>query len=84
MSILHVWNIQFENVKKQLCKVARPNYNFKAPTSCPLVMDNIYKQIDELPVKDYFATYLPVPFSMKARVKSILPIWLKVLIKKHK
>lgn len=75
---------EFTSLESTFDKVARANHNLKAPTTRPAVRDNIYKQIDELPVKDYFASYLPVPFNMKARVKSILPIWLKVFVKKHR
>ena len=65
-------------------KIANANHNLKHPTARPAVRDSIYKQIDELPVKEYFASHLPVPFNLKARIKSVLPVGLKVLIKKYK
>ena len=83
----HLWNLissEFISLESTFDKVACANHNLKAPTPRPTVRDNIYKQIDELPVNVYFASYLPVPFNVKARIKSVLPVWLKVFIKKHK
>lgn len=82
-----LWNLissEFVSLESTFDKVANANHNLKAPTPRPAVRDSIYNQIDELPVNDYFASYLPVPFNLKARIKSVLPVWLKVFIKKHK
>ena len=65
-------------------KVARANHNLKSPTLRPVVRDNIYKQIDKLPVNEYFESCMKVPFNIKARIKSMLPGWLQVFIKKNK
>jgi len=82
-----LWNLissEFISLESTFDKVARANHNLKAPTPRPAVRDNIYKQIDELPVNEYFASCMKVPFNIKARIKSMLPGWLKVFIKKHK
>ena len=82
-----LWNLissEFISLESTFDKVARANHNLKAPTPRPAVRDNIYKQIDELPVNEYFASHLSVPFNLKARIKSVLPVGLKVLIKKYK
>lgn len=82
-----LWNMistEFVSLESTFDKIANANHNLKHPTARPAVRDNIYKQIDELPVKEYFASHLLVPFNIKARIKSVLPVWLKVLIKKYK
>lgn len=80
-----LWNLissEFISLESIFDKVARANHNLKAPTPRPAIRDNIYKQIDELPVNEYFASCMKVPFNIKARIKSMLPGWLKVFIKK--
>ena len=82
-----LWNMispEFVSLESTFDKIANANHNLKLPTARPAVRDNIYKLIDELPVNEYFASHLPVPFNLKARIKSVLPVGLKVFIKKHK
>ena len=75
---------EFVSLESTFDKKANANHNLKHPTVRPSVRDSIYKQIDEMPVKEYFASHLPVPFNLKARIKSVLPVWVKVLIQKYK
>lgn len=82
-----LWNMvsnEFVTLKSTFEKVAIDNHNLEAPTKRPAIRDNVYKHLDDMPVKEYFATQLPVPFNLKAKIKMALPSWFKVLVKKYK
>lgn len=65
-------------------QVARANHNLSHPTKRTSRRDSIYLHIDDMDVNEYFATQLAIPFNLKARVKLLLPKWLKIWIKKNK
>lgn len=83
----HLWeqiSQEFVSLESTFDKVVNANHNLRASTPRPAIRDIIYKHIDDLSVDKYFTTQLPIPFNLKARIKWLLPIWVKVLIKKYK
>lgn len=75
---------EFYSLESTFEKVARANHNLSRPTDRSSLRDTIYHHIDDMEVNEYFATQLAIPFSVKARIKLLLPKWLKIWIKKHK
>ena len=81
-----LWNMissEFVSLKSTFDQIARANHNLKAPTNRPDVRDSIYDGIDILPVNEYIATKLVVPFNVKAHIKELVPKWVKVVIKRY-
>lgn len=82
-----LWDIvsdKFYSLESTFEKVARANHNLSHPTLRSPMRDTIYHHIDDMDVNEYFATQLAIPFNVKARIKQLMPKWLKVWIKKHK
>ncbi len=75
---------KFYSLESTFEKVARANHNLSRPTNRSSLRDTIYQHIDDMEVNEYFATQLAIPFNVKARIKLLLPKWLKIWIKKHK
>jgi len=75
---------KFHSLESTFEKVARANHNLSRPTNRSSLRDTIYRHIDDMDVNEYFATQLAIPFSVKARIKLLLPKWFKIWIKKHK
>lgn len=83
----NLWNLvkeEFYSLESTFEKVARANHNLSHPTQRTSQRDTIYHHIDDMEVNDYFVTQLVIPFNLKARIKLLLPKWLKVWIKKNK
>lgn len=84
---MRLWNLiksEFYFLESTFEQVARANHNLSHPTKRTSRRDSIYLHIDDMDVNEYFATQLAIPFNLKARVKLLLPKWLKVWIKKNK
>lgn len=82
-----LWNLiksEFYFLESTFEQVARANHNLSHPTKRTSRRDSIYLHIDDMDVNEYFATQLAIPFNLKARVKLLLPKWLKIWIKKNK
>lgn len=83
---MRLWNMiskDFAFIESSFEKSAKANHNLKSPTLRPSIRDRIYNHIDEISVDEYFSTQLAVPFNLKARVKTILPKWFKIFIKRY-
>lgn len=81
----NLWDLisnEFIFIDSTFEKVATANHNLKHPTERHAIRDHIYDHIDDMSVNDYFSTQLAIPFNLKAKIKTVLPVWLKVLIKK--
>ncbi len=84
---MRLWNLiksEFYFLESTFEQVARANHNLSHPTKRTSRRDSIYLHIDDMDVNEYFATQLAIPFNLKARVKLLLPKWLKIWIKKNK
>lgn len=84
---MRLWNLiksEFYFLESTFEQVARANHNLSHPTKRTSRRDSIYQHIDDMDVNEYFATQLAIPFNLKARVKLLLPKWLKIWIKKNK
>lgn len=84
---MRLWNLiksEFYFLESTFEQVARANHNLSHPTKRTSRCDSIYQHIDDMDVNEYFATQLAIPFNLKARVKLLLPKWLKIWIKKNK
>ena len=84
---MRLWNLiksEFYFLESTFEQVARVNHNLSHPTKRTSRRDSIYLHIDDTDVNEYFATQLAIPFNLKARVKLLLPKWLKIWIKKNK
>lgn len=84
---MRLWNLiksEFYFLGSTFEQVARANHNLSHPTKRTSRRDSIYLHIDDMDVNEYFATQLAIPFNLKARVKLLLPKWLKIWIKKNK
>lgn len=84
---MRLWNLiksEFYFLESTFEQVARANHNLSHPTKRTSLRDSIYLHIDDMDVNEYFATQLAIPFNLKARVKLLLPKWLKIWIKKNK
>ena len=84
---MRLWNLvkaEFDFLESFYEQVARANHNLSHPTKRTSLRDSIYQHIDDMDVNEYFATQLAIPFNLKARIKLLLPKWLKIWIKKNK
>jgi len=84
---IRLWNLvknEFDSLESTFEQVARANHNLSHPTQRTSLRDSIYQHIDDMDVNKYFATQLAIPFNLKARIKMMLPKWLKIWIKKNK
>lgn len=84
---MRLWNLiksEFYFLESTFEQVARANHNLSHPTKRTSRRDSIYQHIDDMDVNECFATQLAIPFNLKARVKLLLPKWLKIWIKKNK
>lgn len=83
---MRLWNLiksEFYFLESTFEQVARANHNLSHPTKRTSRRDSIYQHIDDMDVNEYFATQLAIPFNLKARVKLLLPKWLKIWIILH-
>ena len=84
---MRLWNLvkeKFHSLESTFEQVARANHNLSHPTQRTSLRDSIYQHIDDMDINEYFATQLAIPFNLKARIKLLLPKWLKIWIKKNK
>ena len=84
---IRLWNLvknEFDSLESTFEQVARANHNLSHPTQRTSLRDSIYQHIDDMDINEYFATQLAIPFNLKARIKMLLPKWLKIWIKKNK
>lgn len=69
----------FHTCKSSFEQALRKNHNLKTPTTRPATRDRIYDRIDE---EDYFDTVLAYPKNIKAVIKGIIPMRIKLWLKK--
>lgn len=62
-------------------QVAKINHNLIRPTPRPSVRDKVYLHINDMDEKEFFATQMPIPYNLKARIKALIPFAIKRFIK---
>ena len=73
----------FYSIESKLEYAIIENENLTKPTKRnDDIRNNIYKGINTMPVEDYFATRLPFKPSIIDKIKNILPIWIKLVLKR--
>lgn len=77
---------EIEYISSTYENAAYANKNLLEPTKRPSERDYIYKEIDNLPSKEYFAKYYRIPFKtrLKKVIKAILPNKAIIILKKLK
>lgn len=65
-------------------RAVKANHNLSRPTKRSSMRDTIYLRMNELTVEDFFEKELKYPFNLMTALKGILPVWLKLLLKKMK
>lgn len=68
-------------LKSSFEKVAKINHNLRYPTPRPAIRDRVYKHIDDMNDREFFATQMPIPYNYKARIKAMIPISIRRFIK---
>jgi len=72
----------FEWIESKLEWAVQKNQNLCHPTTrVPEVRNQVYKEIQDLPVEEYFKKHLPYRQSIKARLKHVLPMKLRLWLK---
>lgn len=75
-------NNQYEVLHTTLNEAKKENKNLYAPVVRPAIRSNIYKTLFTEKFETYIHKYLPVQYSLKSKLKSIIPYRIKALIKK--
>jgi coenzyme F420-reducing hydrogenase beta subunit len=65
-------------------RAVKANHNLSRPTERSSMRDTIYLRMNELTVEELFEKELKYPFNLMTALKGILPVWLKLLLKKMK
>ena len=73
---------EFEYIDSNFDRVARLNHNLRTPSPRPEIRDRVYKKLYTIEDdNEFFKTQLPIPYNLKARIKSMMPIAIKRFIK---
>lgn len=65
-------------------RAAKANHNLSYPTKRNSMRDTVYLHMNELAIDVFFEKELKHPFNLMIKLKSALPAWLKLLLKKMK
>ena len=85
---MQAWNRacgEFDFLESNLEYACRGNHNLNAPTRrVSSVRDSVYNEINELPVEEYFRKHLPYKQSFMSKIKSVVPMNIKLFLKSLK
>lgn len=79
----HETDENFHSLKSKLEYAIKENHNLKHPTDLNMrVRSHIYKGINTLTPEEYFAEKFPIHPSVAERIKNLLPMRMKLVLKK--